>query len=189
MPRRWFRKKHRPYDTKRSELLLENDFFDNFDQMSVEENIIRGIYSYGFEKQPNKQHAIQQAQSGMDKTSTSTFCSGILQQLDYDLAECQALVVAPTKELTQHIEKVMRTLGDCLGVKVHACLDETTVREDQRILSAGVHVVVGTPDRVFDMLRRQSFCPNYFEMFVMNEADGMLSRGFTADEMQKILEF
>ena len=53
---------------------------------------------------------IQQAQSGTGKTAT--FCAGILQNLDYNLVECQALVLAPTRELAQQIEKVMRALGD-----------------------------------------------------------------------------
>ena len=101
-----------------------------------------------------------------------------LQQLDYSLVECQALVLAPTRELAQQIEKVMRALGDYLGVKVHVCVGGTIVREDQRILSSGVHVVVGTPGRVFDMLRRQSLRSDNIRMFVLDEADEMLSRGF-----------
>ncbi|CAL5338344.1 unnamed protein product [Camellia sinensis] len=84
---------------------------------------------------------------------------------DYSLVECQALVLPPTLELAQQ------------SVKVHACVGGTSVREDQRILSSGVHVVVGTPGRVFDMLRRQSLRPVYIKMFVLDEADEMLSRG------------
>jgi hypothetical protein len=57
---------------------------------------------------------IQQAQSGTGKTAT--FCAGILNNLDYGLQECQALVLAPTRELAQQIEKVMRALGDYLQV-------------------------------------------------------------------------
>jgi hypothetical protein len=57
---------------------------------------------------------IQQAQSGTGKTAT--FCAGILNNLDYNLLECQALVLAPTRELAQQIEKVMRALGDYLQV-------------------------------------------------------------------------
>lgn len=57
---------------------------------------------------------IQQAQSGTGKTAT--FCAGILNNLDYQLLECQALVLAPTRELAQQIEKVMRALGDYLQV-------------------------------------------------------------------------
>lgn len=119
---------------------------------------------------------IQQAQSGTGKTAT--FCSGILQQLDYQLLECQALVLAPTRELAQQIEKVMRALGDYLQVKVHACVGGTSVREDQRILQSGVHVVVGTPGRVYDMLRRNALRADSIKCFVLDEADEMLSRGF-----------
>ena len=119
---------------------------------------------------------IQQAQSGTGKTAT--FCAGILQNLDYNQVECQALVLAPTRELAQQIEKVMRALGDYQQVKCHACVGGTSVREDTRILQSGVHVVVGTPGRVYDMLRRRALRADSIKMFVLDEADEMLSRGF-----------
>ncbi|GLJ28500.1 hypothetical protein SUGI_0560810 [Cryptomeria japonica] len=160
---------------------------DTFDSMGLQENLLRGIYAYGFEKPSAIQQrgivpfcqgldVIQQAQSGTGKTAT--FCSGILQQLDYNLQDCQALVLAPTRELAQQIEKVMRALGDYLQVKVHACVGGTSIREDLRILQSGVHVVVGTPGRVYDMLRRRALRSDYIKMFVLDEADEMLSRGF-----------
>ena len=90
----------------------------------------------------------------------------------------QGLVLAPTRELAQQIEKVMRALGDYLGVRCHACVGGTSVREDMGLLSAGVHVVVGTPGRVYDMLRRRALNPDKIKMFVLDEADEMLSRGF-----------
>ncbi|KAI3754173.1 hypothetical protein L1987_53951 [Smallanthus sonchifolius] len=172
----------RQFDTKMDELLSTDgqDFFtsydevyDSFDAMGLQENLLRGIFAYGFEKPSAIQQrgivpftkgldVIQQAQSGTGKTAT--FCSGIPQQLDYNVVECQALVLAPTRELAQQI--------------VHACVGGTSVREDQRILSAWVHVVVGTPGRVFDMLRRQSLLSDNIKMFVLDEADEMLSRGF-----------
>ena len=96
---------------------------------------------------------IQQAQSGPGKTAT--FCAGILNNLDFSITDCQGLVLAPTRELAQQIEKVMRALGDYLQVKCHACVGGTSVREDARILQSGVHVIVGTPGRVYDMLRRR----------------------------------
>jgi len=160
---------------------------ETFDSMGLQENLLRGIYAYGFEKPSAIQQrgivpfcqgldVIQQAQSGTGKTAT--FCSGILQQLDYSIPECQALVLAPTRELAQQIEKVMRALGDYLQVRVHACVGGTSIREDLRILQAGVHVVVGTPGRVYDMLRRRALRPYSIKMFVLDEADEMLSRGF-----------
>uniref|UniRef100_M4DHR0 RNA helicase n=2 Tax=Brassica campestris TaxID=3711 RepID=M4DHR0_BRACM len=187
----------RQFDTKMNAILGEegqetfyttyDEVCDSFDTMELRSDLLRGIYAYGFEKPSAIQQrgiipfckgldVIQQAQSGTGKTAT--FCSGVLQQLDYTLLQCQALVLAPTRELAQQIEKVMRALGDYLGVKVHACVGGTSVREDQRILQYGVHVVVGTPGRVFDMLRRQSLRADAIKMFVLDEADEMLSRGF-----------
>ena len=83
---------------------------------------------------------------------TATFAIGILQRLDVELKECQALVLAPTRELAQQIVKVISSLGDFMNIRVHACVGGTAVREDQRILQEGVHVVVGTPGRVYDMI-------------------------------------
>ena len=101
--------------------------------------------SYNLKTSGQGLDVIQQAQSGTGKTAT--FCSGVLQHLDY------TLVLAPTRKLAQQIEKVMRPLGDYLGVKVHAYVGRTSVREDQRILQSGVHVVVGTLGRVRQSLR------------------------------------
>ena len=160
---------------------------ETFDTMNLKENLLRGIYAYGFEKPSAIQQrgivpfskgldVIQQAQSGTGKTAT--FCAGILQSLDYYIQECQALVLAPTRELAQQIEKVMRALGDYLQVKCHACVGGTSVREDTRILQAGVHVIVGTPGRVYDMLRRRALKSDSIKIFALDEADEMLSRGF-----------
>lgn len=160
---------------------------ESFEDMELQENLLRGVYAYGFEKPSAIQQrgivpfvkgydVIQQAQSGTGKTAT--FCAGILQQLDFNLLECQGLVLGPTRELAQQIEKVMKSLGDYLGVRCHACVGGTSVREDQRVLQQGVHVVVGTPGRVFDMLRRRALRPDFIRVFVLDEADEMLSRGF-----------
>ncbi|KAH7574399.1 hypothetical protein JRO89_XS03G0291600 [Xanthoceras sorbifolium] len=155
------------FDSKMNELLSEegiefftsyDESFESFDKMGLKENLLRGIYAYGFERPSAIQQrgivpfckgldVIQQAQSGTGKTAT--FCSGILQQLNYEVVQCQALVLAPTRELAQQIEKVMRALGDYLGVKVHACVGGTS-----------------------------SLRSDYIRMFVLDEADEMLSRGF-----------
>merc|ERR1712087_912075 len=186
----------RSYDEKMKELMTEaaEDFApewtevcESFDDMGLHENLLRGIYAYGFEKPSAIQQrgivpmcrgldVIQQAQSGTGKTAT--FCAGVLHLLDYSIAECQGLVLAPTRELAQQIEKVMRALGDYLQIKCHACVGGSSVREDQRTLQGGVHIVVGTPGRVYDMLRRRALRPDTIRMFALDEADEMLSRGF-----------
>ncbi len=101
---------------------------------------------------------IAQAQSGTGKTAT--FAIAVLQKLDLDLdlesKGCQALILAPTRELAQQIQKVVTALGDYMHVKCHACVGGTNVRDDIRILQDGVHIVVGTPGRVFDMINRRA---------------------------------
>ncbi len=64
-------------------------------------------------------------------------------QIDTKLRHCQALVLAPTRELAQQIQKVVMALGDYMGAQCHACIGGTSVREDMRKLDDGVHVVVG----------------------------------------------
>lgn len=119
---------------------------------------------------------IAQAQSGTGKTAT--FSISILQRIDVTLKETQALILAPTRELAQQIQKVVLALGDKMGAQCHACIGGTNVRDDMRILESGVHIIVGTPGRVFDMINRQALNPAHIKMFVLDEADEMLSRGF-----------
>jgi translation initiation factor 4A len=70
-------------------------------------------------------------------------------------------------------------LGDFMKANCHACIGGTNVREDIRRLESGAHVVVGTPGRVYDMISRGALRTNYIKIFVLDEADEMLSRGFT----------
>jgi len=160
---------------------------ENFDDMNLKEELLRGIYAYGFEKPSAIQQraivpclkgmdVIAQAQSGTGKTAT--FSISVLQMIDTRLMETQALILAPTRELAQQIQKVVMSLGDYMGAQCHACIGGTSVREDMRKLDVGQHIVVGTPGRVFDMISRKVLRPNDIKQFVLDEADEMLSRGF-----------
>ena len=119
---------------------------------------------------------IAQAQSGTGKTGT--FAISILQRLNIEDQSCQALILAPARELAQQIQKVVQQIGDYMKVKVHACVGGTAVREDLQILKEGVHVVVGTPGRVYDMVQRGALRLHKLKQFVLDEADQMLDRGF-----------
>jgi translation initiation factor 4A len=83
---------------------------------------------------------------------------------------------------------VVHSIGEFLGIKVHACVGGTVVREDIRILKQGQHVVVGTPGRVHDMMRRGFLKTDYLKLFILDEADEMLSRGFKP-QIQDIFKF
>lgn len=123
--------------------------------------------------------------SGTGKTAT--FSIAILQQIDTALRDCQALILAPTRELATQIQKVVISLGDYLNAQCHACIGGTNVREDMRVLEAGSHVVVGTPGRVHDMINRKVLRTNNIKLFVLDEADEMLSRGFK-DQIQDVFK-
>lgn len=120
---------------------------------------------------------IQQAESGTGKTAV--FCAGILQKLDQDVQNCQALVLAPTREIAQQNAEVMRALGEFLSVKCHAIVGGTSIRDDTRLLQqGGVRVIVGTPGRIYDMIRRRALATESIKMFVLDEADSLLSDSF-----------
>ncbi|CAG8434198.1 6082_t:CDS:2 [Scutellospora calospora] len=155
--------------------------------MCLKSELLRGIYAYGFEKPSTIQQrailpvikghdVIAQAQSGTGKTAT--FSISILQKLDMSINQCQALVLAPTRELAQQIQKVVIALGDFMNVECNASIGGTNVREGIKKLEAGAQVVVGTPGRVFDMINRRALKTDHIKMFVLDEADEMLSRGF-----------
>lgn len=118
---------------------------------------------------------------------TATFSIAILQQIDTSIRECQALILAPTRELATQIQRVVMALGEYMKVHSHACIGGTNVREDARILESGCHVVVGTPGRVYDMINRKVLRTQFIKLFVLDEADEMLSRGFK-DQIQDVFK-
>merc|ERR1712087_633351 len=122
-----------------------------FDHMQLKEDLLRGIYAYGFEKPSaiqqrgilpviQKRDTIAQAQSGTGKTAT--FSIAALQRLEMNEPQCQVLVLAPTRELAQQIHKVVTSLGTYLEVTTRACVGGTAVREDIQQLANGVQIVV-----------------------------------------------
>ncbi|XP_054608997.1 eukaryotic initiation factor 4A-I-like [Dunckerocampus dactyliophorus] len=174
-----------------------HEIVESFDEMILREELLRGIYAYGFEKPSAIQQrailpcikgydVIAQAQSGTGKTAT--FAISILQQIDVSLKGTQALVLAPTRELAQQIQKVVLALGDYMGASCYACIGGTSIRNEvQKLQAEAPHIVVGTPGRVFDMLSRKNLSSKHIKMFVLDEADEMLSRGFK-DQIYEIFQ-
>ena len=116
---------------------------------------------------------IAQAQSGTGKTAT--FSVSALQKIDPALKSCQALILAPTRELAQQIQKVVVAIGDFMNIECHACIGGTNVRDDMKALQDGPQVVVGTPGRVQDMIQRRVLKTADIKLFILDEADEMLS--------------
>ncbi|TXG56894.1 hypothetical protein EZV62_018207 [Acer yangbiense] len=166
-----------------------------FDAMGIKDDLLRGIYQYGFEKPSAIQQravmpiikgrdVIAQAQSGTGKTSMIALT--VCQMLDtsnreyvpYFVVRVQALILSPTRELATQTEKVILAIGDFINIQAHACVGGKSVGEDIRKLENGVHVVSGTPGRVCDMIKRRTLRTRAIKMLVLDESDEMLSRGF-----------
>ncbi|KAG0556480.1 hypothetical protein M758_11G055100 [Ceratodon purpureus] len=163
------------------------EVISSFDQMGIREDLLRGIYAYGFEKPSAIQQravmpiisgrdAIAQAQSGTGKTSMIALA--VCQMIDTATREVQALILSPTRELAAQTEKVILAIGDFMNVQAHACIGGKSIGEDIRKLEYGVHVVSGTPGRVYDMIKRRTLRTRSIKLLILDESDEMLSRGF-----------
>jgi len=170
---------------------------DSFDAMGLYDNLLRGIYAYGFESPSMIQQrailpvisgrdTVAQAQSGTGKTAT--FAISVLQQIDPLIKQCQALILAPTRELAKQILLSVTALSNYMDVTTHSCVGGTAVREDIKTLSRGVQIVVGTPGRVYDMINRGALRLSSCGIICLDEADEMLSRGFK-DQIYDIFKF
>lgn len=171
--------------------------FENFQDMNLNENLLRGIYAYGFNAPSaiqqkaivpllNGKNIIAQAQSGSGKTGA--FGIGILSRIDLNQKECQGLIIAPTRELADQIKNILSDIGYYMNIKCHICTGGTDWREDVRILEAGVHLVVGTPGRIYDMLCRDAIDGRKIKCIILDEADEMLDSDGFQDIIYKIFQ-
>jgi translation initiation factor 4A len=160
---------------------------ESFEGLALNEDLLRGIYAYGFEKPSAIQQkgilplitgrdSICQAENGTGKTATIAI--GVLQRVDVKSSTCQALLLVATRERAEQMQKMVRQLGDLVRVQCHACIGGGYVRNDIKKLQEGVHIVVGTPGRIYDMIDRRVLRVTDIKMVVLNEADEMLSRGY-----------
>lgn len=160
---------------------------DSFDDMKLPDDLLRGIYAYGFERPSAIQQrsivpiiegrdTIGQAQSGTGKTAA--FLVGAFAKLDPTRSACQVLVLAPTRELARQTQRVASALGHYMGLKCHCCIGGIARHNDVSCLRQGQHVVVGTPGRVYDMMQQGVLRATWLQTFILDEADEMLSYGF-----------
>jgi translation initiation factor 4A len=172
--------------------------------LDLRPNILRGIFAYGFEKpspiqkkgliplvQPGckgkRRDILAQAQSGTGKTAC--FGVGSLQIIDSTKDETQVLILAPTHELASQIKSVVSNIGRFDKVKVQLLVGGTSVEGDRNKLDNETpQIVVGTPGRVHDMIRRKYLKTDKMELIVIDEADEMLSQGFK-EQIYKIFQY
>jgi translation initiation factor 4A len=163
------------------------EIYDSFEDMGLKDEVLRGIYAYGFEKPSEIQKRgivkmmegkdiIAQAQSGTGKTATFTI--GMLESLDLSSNTNQVLIMSHTRELSQQIHNVIKQISKYLKVNVNLSVGGVSVTENISSLRKRPHVIIGTPGRVLDMINKKYINVNTLKMLILDEADEMLSHIF-----------
>ena len=178
---------------------MADKIINTWDDLDLKEELLRGIYSYGFENPSeiqkktighirNGKELIAQAQSGCGKTGA--FSIGTLQSIDIEQRVTQAIILAPTHELVKQIHTVITSLGSMMqGLTVKTLLGGTSVREEgMELRKTPPHIIVGTTGRVLDMIQRKHIRVNTIKLFILDEADEMLSKGFK-DKIYDIFQY
>ena len=159
-----------------------------YDESGLDEKIIRAVTEMGFEYMSPIQKAaipvmlegrdiIGQAQTGTGKTAA--FGIPLLQKVDPNNKHLQAVVLCPTRELAMQAADDIRDFAKYMsGIKVLAVYGGQDISRQIRALSAGVQIVVGTPGRVMDHMRRHTMKMKDVKVLVLDEADEMLDMGF-----------
>ncbi|KAI3608224.1 atp-dependent rna helicase dhh1 [Moniliophthora roreri] len=168
-----------------------------FEDMSLRRELLMGIFEAGFERPSpiqeeaipialTKRDVLARAKNGTGKTAAFVIPS--LQQIDPTKSRIQALLLVPTRELALQTSQVCKILGKHMGIQVMVTTGGTTLKDDIMRLSETVHVLVGTPGRILDLAGKGvadlSECP----VFVMDEADKLLSPEF-APVMEQLLAY
>lgn len=187
----------------------ENDSslsFKKWDDVGIDlsSELLRGIYAFGFE-QPSpiqqksiipvtkvqesglRRDTIAQAQSGSGKTGA--FAISALEIVDFENVKPQILILSPTHELASQSMSVIESIGKYLKIKVQLLVGGTSVEQNKKNLDENPsHIIVGTPGRVHDMIKRKFLKTADICTIIIDEADEMLSFGFK-DQMFKIFQF
>jgi len=187
--------------------IISNDRYEisswEDEKLNLKDELLRGIYAYGFEQPSSiqkkaiypfingrngkKTDIIAQAQSGTGKTGT--FVVGSLQILDEKKNDPQVLILAPTHELARQIKNVVDQLGNYMKINSLLLVGGVSIDENKKDLNDNnPQIIVGTPGRVQDMIRRGILQTKHFKLLVLDEADEMLSSGFK-EQMGKILQY
>lgn len=159
----------------------------SFDTLSLNEKLLRGIYSYGFENPSKIQHLaipkiiegkdlIAQAQSGTGKTGA--FVIGVLNKINIEEKSTQVLILSPTHELVHQISEVVKELSSYMDISFMKVLGGTNMNECRKGLESNPQIIIGTPGRVLDMIQKQCLFTEKLNTLVFDEADEILSYGF-----------
>jgi translation initiation factor 4A len=178
------------FSNKEEEEIFDSSYgINNWDELDNDPNILRGIYSYGFERpSPIQKMAIRpiimgkdiiaQAQSGTGKTGA--FGIGALSIVNVLDNFTQVLILSPTKELARQTASVLEQIGSMMnGLRVQTVYGGSPYEEFNNFNDKNSpHIICGCPGRVYDLMRRDRITSKKIKLIILDEADEMLSSGF-----------
>ena len=161
-----------------------------FTELNLSEAILATVEKAGFvEPSPIQEltiplalegkDVIGQAQTGTGKTAA--FGLPTLDKIDISRNLVQALVIAPTRELAVQGQEELFRFGREKGVKVRSVYGGSSIEKQIKALRSGAHIVVGTPGRLLDLIKRKALKLEHVETLILDEADEMLNMGFLED--------
>ncbi|KAK3068121.1 DExD/H-box ATP-dependent RNA helicase dhh1 [Teratosphaeriaceae sp. CCFEE 6253] len=168
-----------------------------FEDFYLKRPLLMGIFEAGFEKpSPIQEETIPVALTGRDVLArakngtgkTAAFVIPTLERINPKLDKTQALILVPTRELALQTSQVCKMLGKHLGINVMVTTGGTGLKDDIIRLSEPVHIIVGTPGRILDLVSKGVADLSAATTFVMDEADKLLSPEFTVT-IEQLLQF
>ncbi|HEQ9915634.1 TPA: DEAD/DEAH box helicase [Streptococcus pyogenes] len=161
-----------------------------FTEFNLSQDIQSAVVTAGFEKASPIQEmtiplalegkdVIGQAQTGTGKTAA--FGLPTLNKIRTNENIIQALVIAPTRELAVQSQEELFRFGREKGVKVRSVYGGSSIEKQIKALKSGAHIVVGTPGRLLDLIKRKALILDHMETLILDEADEMLNMGFLED--------
>lgn len=169
----------------------------SFEELELSPELLRAIEVLGYERpSPIQVLTIPPALAGKDliglsqtgSGKTAAFTLPVLQRIDLSLPKTQSLIVCPTRELCMQVcDEVHRLGSEMKGLRAVPVYGGAPIDRQIRALRAGAHIVVGTPGRLLDHLRRGTFDTDAIGSIVLDEADRMLDMGFRED-MEDLLK-
>lgn len=163
----------------------------SFEAMNLKSELLKGIYSCGFDKPSVVQSksimqiilgkdVVAQSQSGTGKTAT--FSISILQVINTNSKELQAIILSPSRELAIQSKEVIESLAGYMKISAFACVGGDSIKNDLNQFKNGLNIISGTPGRLHDIIKRHKISLQNVVMLVLDEADELLS-----DENKKTL--
>ncbi len=168
-----------------------------FDALNLSAETLASLDAMGYKSPMDVQfETVPRAQAGRDLVvqsrtgtgKTAAFGIPVVERVDAALAAVQAVALAPTRELALQVAEELAQIGKGKGVRIESIYGGDSMDRQLEGIRAGAHVIVGTPGRVLDHLRRKTLRFDQVKVLVLDEADRMLDMGF-AVEMGQIMEY